>query len=92
MYRRAVANIQRMIRETGALHKQVALGAGMSASSFTQKLRGGRTHFFIDEMEAVARFFRSETGRPLTGFPFVEWGLMDRIDRELFGWNGTKGR
>lgn len=86
LYTRAVANIERARQVAGVNQKEVALSIGMTETTYAQKLRGVRSHFFEDEMEAIGDFFRRATGRPLTGFPHVDWQLMESIDRKVCGW------
>lgn len=85
-YDRAVTNVERAIDETGVSQKELCVAIGIQESPFSQKLRGVRSHFSEDEFEAVAAFFRRHTGRPLTGFPHLDWALMEGIDRKMFGW------
>lgn len=89
-YRRAVGNIERLLneleRDDGLLQKEVAIGSGLSETVFSQKLRGNRSHFYEDEFEDVAEFFRKRTGRPLIGFPHLEWSMMEACDRKVAGW------
>lgn len=66
--------------------KEVALSAGMSETVFSQKLRGVRSHLFEDEIELIATHFRKLSGRPLTGFPHLDWSMMEAIDRKVCGW------
>jgi hypothetical protein len=92
LYVRAVKNIERMMGELGVgereglSQKEVALGAGMSETVFSSKKRGQRSHFYEDEFEAIANFFRKQTGRPLIGFPHLDWTLMESCDRKVAGW------
>lgn len=85
-YKRAVENIKRAMTEARVSQKEVCEYISMTESVFSQKLRGTRSHFYEDEMERVAMFFRRSTRRPLTGFPHLDWQLMEGIDRRLFGW------
>jgi hypothetical protein len=93
-YRKVVDRIDRMMVEAApggsdeeVLQKEVALGIGMSQTVYSQKRRGGRSHFFEDELDSIARYFRRRTGRPLIGFPHLEWDLMEACDRQVGGWN-----
>jgi hypothetical protein len=90
LYVRAVKNIERLMGELeqseGLSQKEVALGAGMSETVFSSKKRGIRSHFYEDEFEAIADFFRKRTGRPLIGFPHLDWTLMESCDRKVAGW------
>lgn len=90
LYRRAVSYIERLFTEyetkQGLLQKEVAFAAGLAESVYSQKLRGIRSHFTEDEFEAVAVFFRGLSGRPLIGFPHLEWSLMEACDRQVGGW------
>ena len=94
-YRRATENMHRMLNESqedGKLfQKDVALSCGMTASCYTQKMLGTSSHFYEDEFERIANFYRKRTGRPLTGFPHTPWEVMEACDRQL-GWNpGAQG-
>jgi hypothetical protein len=71
--------------------KCVAVSIHMSDAMFSQKLNARKSHFFEDEFEAIAEFFRNESGRPLTGFPHLDWDRMEEIDRKVCGWNGEGG-
>lgn len=90
LYLRATSNIERLFGELekteGLLQKEVALAAGLKESPYSVKMRGIRSHFTEDEFEAVAIFFRRRTGRPLIGFPHLEWTLMEACDRQVGGW------
>jgi hypothetical protein len=86
LYERAMSYIDRMQDECGLLQKEVAFGIGMDDSVYSQKCRGIRSHFYEDELEALAVFFRRQTKRPLIGFPHVEWNLMLEIDKKVGGW------
>jgi hypothetical protein len=87
LYRRAVQNIERLMDETkGIQQKEIALGAAMSETVYSQKKRGIRSHFYEDEFEAIAVFFRKRTDRPLIGFPHLDWDLMLACDRQVGGW------
>jgi hypothetical protein len=92
LYKRAIENIERMMGEVSVadgqelLQKEVALGIGMSESVFSQKMRGIRSHFYEDEFESIAVWFRRRTGRPLIGFPHLDWQLMESCDRKVAGW------
>lgn len=92
LYQRAVKNIERMAQEVSQaernrlLQKEIALGIGMAEPVFSSKMRGIRSHFYEDEFEAIAVWFRRRSGRPLTGFPHLDWQLMEGIDRKMFGW------
>ena len=90
LYDRAASYIERFINELGRseglLQKEIALACGLSEGVFSQKLRGNRSHFTEDEFERVAVFFRRRTGRPLIGYPHLEWTLMESCDRKVGGW------
>jgi hypothetical protein len=94
-YTRAISNIQRFLDELeeteGLLQKEVALGVGISETTFSQKMRGIRSHFYEDEFDDLANFFRKRTGRPLIGFPHLDWQLMESCDRKVSGWS-PRGR
>jgi hypothetical protein len=92
VYQRAVENIRHAMRECGANQKQVALSISMSEAVFSQKLKGLRSHLFLEEMEQIAVYLRGRLSRPLTGFPHIEWTLMERIDREVGGGDGVPER
>jgi hypothetical protein len=91
-YTRAVENIERMRLEVGdregseLQQKEIAFGVGLSESVFSQKMRGVRSHFYEDEFEKLAAWFRKRTGRPLIGFPHLDWTLMESCDRKVGGW------
>lgn len=92
LYDRAVANIERMINllagddGTDLLQKEVAIGIGMSESVLSSKLHGIRSHFYEDEMARLADFFRRKSGRPLIGFPHLDWEMQETVDRKVGGW------
>lgn len=89
LYTRAVANILRMLEaELEMDQKELCLGIGMSDTVFSAKKIGARSHFYEDEFETIAEFFRRKTGRPLTGFPHLAWQDMLACDRKVFGWHG----
>jgi len=99
MYLRALANIARIMRTLmaseehggrGLLQKEIALGAGFTETTFSQKLKSIRTHFYEDDMEQLAVYFREQTGRPLIGFPHLEWNFMETVDRKVAGWKPTR--
>lgn len=92
LYTRAIQNIERLMTEVSdsegeeLQQKEIAFGVNMSESVYSQKLRGIRSHFYEDEFEAIAVWFRKRTGRPLIGFPHLEWQMMDACDRKVAGW------
>lgn len=93
LYYRAVSYIERFIedgeegdREDPILQKEIALAIRMTETTFSQKKKGLRSHFYEDELEAIAEFLRKRTGRPLIGFPHLEWQMMLACDRKVGGW------
>lgn len=85
-YYRAISNIERMMEELGFDQKAVALGSGIAESVFSQKKRGGLSHFYEDEFDDIAEFMRRHTDRPLIGFPHLSWDMMESCDRKVGGW------
>jgi hypothetical protein len=86
LHERCVSYIDRMKDLCGIDQKEIALSIGMSETVFSQKRRGIRSHFYEDEFDAIAEFFRHKTGRPLTGFPHLEWDEMLTIDKRIPHW------
>lgn len=92
LYYRAIANIERLMRDDPdkpgeeIQQKEVAFAAGLSETVFSQKKRGVRSHFYEDEFERIAEFFRRRYRRPLIGFPHLEWQMQDAVDRKIGGW------
>ena len=101
-YFRAVRNIAHVLEDLlkpqgnggpRLLRQDVATACGMSASTFTSKMRcvdptaksDRRIRFSEDEFEALAVFFRPLLGRPLTGFPHLAWDYMETLDRMVEG-------
>jgi hypothetical protein len=95
MYRRALANVERMISELerepseggiGLLQKEIAFGIGLSETVLSSKLKSVRSHFYEDEFAKLADFFRKKTARPLIGYPHLDWEMMETVDRRVGGW------
>lgn len=87
VYIRAVSQVLRLMRDLGLSQKQVALGSGLTESEFSQKKVGIENHFTPEEFEDMRQFFKSVTGRPLIGFPHLDWDLQDAVDRKVGGWH-----
>jgi hypothetical protein len=87
LYQRAVSNIERMLSDLGIDQKELCLAIRMAEPVFSSKKLFLRSHFYEDEFEQIADFFRRKTNRPLIGFPHLEWSMMLACDRQVGGWS-----
>lgn len=86
LYQRAVSNVERLLVDLSMDQKELCLGIRMAETVFSSKKLGVRSHFYEDEFEHIADFFRRKTNRPLIGFPHLEWTMMLSCDRKVGGW------
>lgn len=85
-HKAAVEEVERVRLLLGMSQQEVALGIGISESSYSQKRRNIANSFSLEEFGRLADFFSRLTVRPLIGFPFLGAQLQDVVDRKAGGW------
>lgn len=79
-YRVIVLRIERMRIECGLMAKQIAADVGLSEAAWSKKMSMNQSSFSLDELGRVAEAFAKASGKPLTGWPFVDPDVSRRFD------------
>jgi hypothetical protein len=76
-YRRVVEEIEAQLdkRDIGE-QKVVANAAGLDESAFSHRLTGAKSKFNLEQLGAIADFWRAPAG-----WPFIPWGEADEREK-----------
>ena len=80
---RSEAIVKRIERMRAACHvepKAIYDAIGMRQSAWSKKWSGSGSTFTVEELGAIADFFSTRTGTPLTGWPLVDVEVSTLLD------------